>query len=169
MLEDISRDKAERACLGAVLLHPTKFDQTSALCTLAERLKVEDFKKPAHRRIYKAMRLMSTRGEIIDPVTLSNHLDATGDLNDVGGPAYLMRLIDDVPRAESLTAYAKYVQALVAADADSAEDILAKWEDALTRAAALQEEMIRQQRAEIAEIRAELRSTLPPSSAPVKE
>jgi replicative DNA helicase len=53
---------------------------------------------------------LSERSEPIDPVTLKDELTRSGDLDDVGGPAYVASLTDGVPRSANVEYYARIVK-----------------------------------------------------------
>ena len=75
--------EAEQCVLGAILLE-------KAAMAKAEELIAEDaFYRTAHQKIYRAMLELSERGEEIDQITLSEHLKTKGELESVGGSAYL--------------------------------------------------------------------------------
>ncbi|MES2341686.1 MAG: replicative DNA helicase [Pseudomonadota bacterium] len=96
--------EAERAILGAVLLH------NEALDAAADVVDSSHFFRDAHRRIFDKMIALSARGIAIDLVTLREELDRHGDLDECGGPAYLAALIDGVPRGSNVAHYAKVVR-----------------------------------------------------------
>ncbi|MGH9159895.1 MAG: replicative DNA helicase [Vicinamibacteraceae bacterium] len=96
--------EAERSVLGAVLLRNEAINQA------VELLRPEDFFREAHRRVFERMIYLSERVQAIDAVTLANELDRSGDLQEVGGPAYLMRLVDGVPRSTNIEYYARIVK-----------------------------------------------------------
>src|SRR3972149_9717977 len=85
--------EAERSVLGAVLLHNDAFNLA------AEVLDARDFFRDAHRRIFDKMAALSERGDAIDLVTLKEELGRSGELDEVGGPAYIAALVDGVPRS----------------------------------------------------------------------
>ena len=96
--------EAERSVLGAILV------QNDAFNLAAQVLKGEDFYRDAHRRIFDGMAALSERSHAIDFVTLKEELSRSGNLDDVGGPAYVASLADGVPRATNVEAYAKIVK-----------------------------------------------------------
>jgi replicative DNA helicase len=53
---------------------------------------------------------LSERNEAIDFVTLKEELSRGGDLDHVGGPAYIASLVDGVPRATNIEYYARIVK-----------------------------------------------------------
>jgi replicative DNA helicase len=96
--------EAERLILGAILLDNTTINQA------AERLKREDFFLDSHRRIYDRMLYLSENGRAIDPITLAEELQRTGDLTQIGGPAYIASLFDGVPRFSNIESYVSIVK-----------------------------------------------------------
>ena len=96
--------EAEKCVLGAVLINNHAFNQASEVLTS------EDFFRDAHRRIYEKMIALSERSEPIDLVTLKDELIRSGDLDEVGGPAYISALTDGVPRSANVEYYAKIVK-----------------------------------------------------------
>jgi len=96
--------EAERSVLGAILVHNDAFN------TAAQVIDGRDFYRDAHRRIFDRMVTLSERGEAIDFITLKEELSRGGELDDVGGPAYVASLVDGVPRATNVEYYAKIVK-----------------------------------------------------------
>jgi len=95
---------AERAVLGAVLVQP------ALLATARDVIDGREFFRDAHRRIFASMGVLSERGEAIDFITLKEELTRTGQLDDVGGPAYLASLTDGVPKSANVEFYARIVK-----------------------------------------------------------
>jgi replicative DNA helicase len=96
--------EAEKSVLGAILIHNEAFNHA------AELLDSRDFFRDAHRRIFDRMVALSERGDAIDFVTLKEELSRGGDLEEVGGPAYIASLADGVPRSANVEYYAKIVK-----------------------------------------------------------
>src|SRR6185369_11543874 len=96
--------EAERAILGAVLLDNAVINQA------AERLRREDFFLDSHRRIYDQMLRLFEQGRGIDPITLQDLLRSAGDLDLVGGSAYIGSLFDGLPRFANIENYTKIVK-----------------------------------------------------------
>src|SRR5499425_2548223 len=96
--------EAERSVLGAVLLHNDAFNLA------AEVIDSSDFFRDAHRRIFEKMVKLSERGDAIDLVTLKEELGRSGDLDEVGGPAYIAALVDGVPRSTNVEHYARIIK-----------------------------------------------------------
>src|SRR5205814_9405005 len=96
--------EAERSVLGAILLHNDAFNLA------AEVVDSHDFFRDAHRRIFDKMVKLSERNDAIDLVTLKEQLGRSGDLDEVGGPAYISALIDGVPRYTNVEHYARIIK-----------------------------------------------------------
>ena len=71
--------------LGAILINNPSFNQA------AEVIDAQDFFRDAHRRIFEKMVGLTDRSQPVDLVTLKDELTRTGELDEVGGPAYIAR------------------------------------------------------------------------------
>src|SRR3954471_16210673 len=96
--------EAERSVLGAILLHNDAFNLA------AEVIDSDDFFRDAHRRIFDKMVALSERHGAIDLVTLKDELGRAGELDEVGGPAYIAALVDGVPRSMNVEHYARIIK-----------------------------------------------------------
>src|SRR2546428_5919406 len=96
--------EAERSVLGAILLHNDAFNLA------AEVIDSGDFFRDAHRRIFDRMIALAERGDAIDLVTLKEELVRAGDIEQVGGPAYIAALVDGVPRSTNVEHYARIIK-----------------------------------------------------------
>src|SRR5580765_6508549 len=96
--------EAEKCVLGAILIDNPSFNHA------AEVIDAQDFFRDAHRRIFEKMVGLSERSQAIDPVTLKDELTRTGELDEVGGPAYVASLTDGVPRSANVEYYARIVK-----------------------------------------------------------
>src|SRR3954466_6308026 len=74
---------AEQSVLGGMLL------SKDAIADVVEVLRVNDFYRPAHEQIFDAVLDLYGRGEPADALTTANELTKRGELNRVGGHAYL--------------------------------------------------------------------------------
>ncbi len=95
---------AEKSVLGAILINNHAFNQA------AEVIDSGDFFRDAHRRIFEKIVSLTDRNQPVDLVTLTDELDRSGELEEVGGPAYISSLTDGVPRSANVEYYAKIVK-----------------------------------------------------------
>ena len=95
---------AERGVLGSILLDPEVCDE------LIPILRPEDFYSDAHRRLYRTLLRMRESGQQIDVMLLKEELQKNGDLEAVGGAAYLAELLQSVPVAAHAVYYAQLVR-----------------------------------------------------------
>jgi replicative DNA helicase len=96
--------EAERSVLGAILVHNDAFNLA------VQVVDSSDFYRDAHRRIFERMIALNERNQAIDFVTLKEELSRNGELDEVGGPAYVASLADGVPRATNVEYYARIVK-----------------------------------------------------------
>ena len=96
--------EAERSVLGAILVHNDAFNMA------AQVIDSGDFYRDAHRRIFDKMVQLNERNQAIDFVTLKEELSRAGEIDEVGGPAYVASLADGVPRATNVEYYARIVK-----------------------------------------------------------
>lgn len=90
--------------MGGILL------ENDAINVVLELLRAEDFYRESHRKIFRAMIELSDRTEPVDLITLSECLKNRGELEAVGGSAYLAALNDFVPTAANIAYYARIVR-----------------------------------------------------------
>jgi replicative DNA helicase len=94
---------AEASLLGAILIDP------DAIVKIADSISAESFYDPKHARIYEAVSKLYERHSPIDVLTLADQLKNSGDLESVGGAAYLTELTNYVPTAAHVEQYADIV------------------------------------------------------------
>ena len=96
--------EAEQAVLGGIFLRPDMMD------ALLDHVGEDDFYSPVHRTIFQACLHLYQRSVPIDLVTLSDHLQGTGQLEQVGGPVYLASLTESLVAASHAESYARIVR-----------------------------------------------------------
>jgi len=96
--------EAEQSVLGGLLLSNDAWD------AVAEQLSAGDFYRPDHRLIFRQMARLADANEPIDPVTVAEALNATGEIDAAGGFAYLAELAKETPSASNIRAYANVVR-----------------------------------------------------------
>ena len=96
-------NEAEQGVLGAMLLSP------NTITDIIEELIPDDFYRPAHQLIYRAILYLFSDNKDVDPVIVAGRLDRNHDLERVGGAPYLHTLISSVPTAANARYYAEIV------------------------------------------------------------
>ena len=96
--------EAEQSVLGGLMLDNERWDNVS------ERVTSEDFFSRPHRTIFSQMQRLLEQSRPIDLITLSEALDTSGELDNVGGFAYLAELSKNTPSAANINAYADIVR-----------------------------------------------------------
>ncbi|MFI5239915.1 MAG: replicative DNA helicase, partial [Gemmatimonadales bacterium] len=97
-------EAAEQAVLSAMLL------DSDALLRATEYVDESMFYRESHRRVFRAMVALSERGEVIDPLTLTEELSRKNELEAAGGREYIGYLVDVVPTAANVEYHAKIVR-----------------------------------------------------------
>lgn len=95
--------EAEQAVLGAVFLKPTLLPEIN------EILASVDFYRPEHGVLYGHLQKMSTAGEAIDLVTVTESMRSRDLLDKVGGLGFLTAINQSVPTAANARHYVDIV------------------------------------------------------------
>ncbi len=96
--------EAEEAVVGAVLINPEVYYD------VAQFLSADDFYIHRHRWIWEAFTRLHEQRIPIDLLTLSEELDKVGQLAEIGGPAYLTALVNQVPSSLNAESYGRIVE-----------------------------------------------------------
>jgi replicative DNA helicase len=96
--------EAEQSVLGGLMLDNERWDD------VAERVVADDFYTRPHRHIFTEMHRLQEMGKPIDLITLAESLELQGQLDIVGGFAYLAELSKNTPSAANISAYADIVR-----------------------------------------------------------
>jgi replicative DNA helicase len=96
--------EAEEAVIGAILINP------EAYYDVAQFLNKEDFYIHRHQWVWEAFTRLHERRTPIDFLTVTEELDQTGHLSEVGGPAYLTALLNNVPTSLHAESYGRLVE-----------------------------------------------------------
>ena len=101
-------DEAEVAVLGTILLTEQALDQIF----VELKLSAEDFYRPRHQMIFRAMLRLKEKAEpeAVDALTVSDDLDRHNELEEAGGAAYIHALPTMVPAAGAVRDYARIVR-----------------------------------------------------------
>ena len=82
-------NEAEKAVLAAMILDSEILEE--AFLAVRE----EAFYRPSHQKIYRAMLDLHSKGNPVDQITLAERLEAKGELEQVGGRAYILELANN--------------------------------------------------------------------------
>jgi replicative DNA helicase len=96
--------EAEEAVVGAVLINP------EAYYDVAQFLQADDFYIHRHRWIWETFTSLHEKRSPIDFLTVSEELDRSNRLTEIGGPAYLTALVNNVPSSLHAEAYGRLVE-----------------------------------------------------------
>lgn len=96
--------QAEQSVLGGLMLDNQTWD------SVADKIGEDDFYRRDHRLIFRAIAQLAEKQDPFDVVTLSEVLEARGELQDTGGLAYLGMLAAETPSAANIVAYANIVR-----------------------------------------------------------
>jgi len=96
--------QAEEAVLGSVLINPESYFD------VAQILDADNFYIIRNRWIWEVFTYLHENRIPIDNLTLTEELDNRGKLEEVGGQAYLMMLVNQTPSSLNAQAYARIVE-----------------------------------------------------------
>jgi replicative DNA helicase len=96
--------QAEQSVLGGLMLDNQTWD------SVADKIVETDFYRKDHRLIFRAIAQLAEKQIPFDVITLSEALEAIGELENAGGLAYLGMLARDTPSAANIVAYANIVR-----------------------------------------------------------
>jgi replicative DNA helicase len=94
---------SERALLGAIMLRP------DAMIDVLDVISPESFYAEKHRMIFSSMLELYSKSDPIDLLSLSSKLREKGQLDQIGGAAYLTDLVNSVPSASNIKYYADII------------------------------------------------------------
>jgi replicative DNA helicase len=95
---------AEQSVLGGLMIDNQMWPAVS------EILGSDDFYLKANQTIYSAMANLEDKRQPIDPLTVGEHLEKSGKIEESGGIPYLVQLADQTPGAANIIAYARSVR-----------------------------------------------------------
>lgn len=96
--------EAEEATIGAVLISGSLYADLAAFLT------ANDFYLTRHAHLWRAFEQLEKDKLVIDLMTVCETLRTSGKLDDIGGPAYLLQLVNSTPNSMHAEAYARLVQ-----------------------------------------------------------
>ncbi|MCI7552165.1 MAG: replicative DNA helicase [Actinomycetaceae bacterium] len=95
--------QAEMSVLGGMLMNK------DAIADVVEILHESDFYRPAHAKIFHTIIQLFSEGLPADAVTVSAELERNGELEAIGGRAYISTLPEQVPTSANAGYYAQLV------------------------------------------------------------
>jgi len=95
---------AEKGVLGSLLLDPNLCDDVALV------VRPDDFYADANRLLYGHLMALHDEGKRIDAMLLLERLRQSGDLEAVGGAAYVAEVVQAVPYAANAVYYAEIVR-----------------------------------------------------------
>lgn len=95
--------EAEQAVLGAMLIDP------SAYYKVAQLLRPADFYRERNGWLYSAIGYLAELRKPLDTVTICDELERRGQLDEIGGPAFVVDMINATPTAIYVEYYAEIV------------------------------------------------------------
>ncbi len=96
--------EAEQAVLGGLMLEANAWDAVADIVTAG------DFYRRDHRLIFEAIAEVAEKRGSCDAVSVSEHLERKGRLDEIGGLAYLGTIARDTPSAANVRAYAEIIR-----------------------------------------------------------
>jgi replicative DNA helicase len=96
--------EAEEAVVGAVFINPEVYYD------IAQFLTADDFYIHRHKWIWESFTSLHEQRVPIDLLTVSDELERRGQLTEIGGPAYLTSLINQVPSSLNAESYGHIVE-----------------------------------------------------------
>ncbi|MFD9249607.1 replicative DNA helicase [Streptomyces bottropensis] len=104
---------AERSVIGALLSSgsPRSASYRFFAETIETGIRAEEYYRPAHETIHRAIIAVHVKGEPADPITVAAELTRRGELARVGGASYLHACVQSMPTAANGPQYAEIVRA----------------------------------------------------------
>ncbi|HEX4858072.1 MAG TPA: replicative DNA helicase [Usitatibacteraceae bacterium] len=96
--------EAEQSVLGGLLLNNEAWERIGDMVAEA------DFYRDDHRKVYRAIARLVEANKPADVLTVAEGLQLSGELQGVGGIAYLQSLVDGTPSAANIRLYAEIVR-----------------------------------------------------------
>lgn len=93
----------EQAVLGALML------EKDALNTVIDIIKPESFYVEANQKIFRCIQRLFSKTEPVDILTVTEELRKSGELEDVGGPYYIMEMTNRVASAANVEYHARII------------------------------------------------------------
>lgn len=92
-------EEAEQSVLGSMMLDP------DAVLVAFGQLTSSDFYRPAHSKIFDAIRRVGNEGNPVDQISVVDMLKSHDDLQSVGGAYYITEITEKVPSTANIKYY----------------------------------------------------------------
>ncbi len=96
---------SEKSLLGCLIADSSAFEEIISL-----KLTAEDFYHPIYGIIFNSIKELYQALKPIDYVTISSHLSDLGKIEEVGGQAFILELVEDYATSTNVIHYAKTVK-----------------------------------------------------------
>src|SRR5258707_14887178 len=96
--------EAEQAVLGGLLLSNSSWER------IGDLIRDTDFYRADHRVLWRVITRLVEENKPADVLTVSEALKGSGEIQDIGGPAYLPQLAPTTPSAANIRRYAEIVR-----------------------------------------------------------
>ena len=97
-------NEAEQSLLGGLMLDHSSWDK------IADVVSEQDFYRKDHQLIFASIAALAQEANPCDVVTVSEHLDNRGKLEQAGGLEYLATLANETPGAANARSYARILR-----------------------------------------------------------
>lgn len=94
----------ERVVLGALMI------DKDAFTVVSEILHPETFYEPRNQKVYKAIQTLNMEEKPVDIMTVTEELKHEGEIENVGGPAYVVELSSHVASSAHIEYHAHLLQ-----------------------------------------------------------
>lgn len=95
---------AEQSLLGALILDGSSFNR------ICENITDNDFALDYHRRIFRHIAKIVASGDIPDVVLVYESIEASNEVDQVGGLSYIGEIAANTPSSANIEAYARIVR-----------------------------------------------------------
>jgi replicative DNA helicase len=96
--------EAEQSVLGGIMVDPEALDR------IVDIINEADFYKAAHKVIFNVVMSLRQKNQPVDLLTVTSALRDSGNLDMVGGTAYIASIIDSTPSSANISYYAELVR-----------------------------------------------------------
>lgn len=96
--------EAEQSILARCIIQPADIDD------ICEVINHSDFYRDAHKKIFQAIIALSEKKIYPELNALVSYLRQSNQLEEIGGPSYLAKLLDSIPIATNINHYCKIIR-----------------------------------------------------------